>query len=135
MALFVWSEEYSVGVARIDQQHQGLVEIINLLHSEMLLGRGKHVLDVILDKLVDYTKIHFATEEKLFATHGYPQEAEHKGQHQALTEKVLAFQSDFKAGHAVISAGIMEFLRDWLIAHILKEDMAYRTFLVSKGVD
>ena len=135
MALLTWSEKYSVGIAKIDQQHQGLVEAINLLHSEMLQGKGKQVLDVILDKLVEYTKVHFATEEKLFATHGYPQQVDHRRQHQALTEKVLKFQADFKAGKVVISTGILEFLRDWLMTHILKEDMAYRSFLVSKGVD
>jgi hemerythrin-like metal-binding protein len=134
MALISWSDNMSVGVAKIDKEHKGLIDLINLLHSEMLAGKSKAALGTVLDKLIVYTKTHFATEETLFRTHGYPQAAAHMKEHQALTEKALALQTDLKAGKSVISAPVLDFLRDWLTGHILKQDMAYKLFFAAKGV-
>jgi hemerythrin-like metal-binding protein len=134
MALITWSGSMSVGIERIDNEHRGLIDLINLLHGEMLAGKSKDSLGKVLDKLVAYTKSHFATEETLFRTHGYPQAAAHKKEHDALTQKALALQADLKAGKLAISAPVLDFLKDWLTNHILKQDMAYRLFLTSKGV-
>jgi hemerythrin-like metal-binding protein len=134
MALISWSDNMSVGVAKIDKDHKGLIDLINLLHSEMLAGKSKDALGAVLDKLIVYTKTHFAMEETLFRTHGYPQAAEHKKVHEALTEKALALQVDQKAGKSVISAPVLDFLRDWLTNHILKQDMGYKLFFAAKGV-
>jgi hemerythrin len=134
MALISWSDNMSVGVAKIDNDHKGLIELINLLHGEMLAGKSKDALGVVLDKLIAYTKTHFAYEEALFRTHSYPQAAAHAKEHEALTKKALVLQADLKAGKTVISAPVLDFLRDWLTNHILKQDMAYKLFFADKGV-
>jgi hemerythrin-like metal-binding protein len=134
MALFTWSESMSVGVARIDKEHQGLVDLINLLHSEMLAGKSKESLGSVLEKLIWYTKVHFATEATLFRTYNYSAATGHLQEHTDLTQKAVALQNDFKAGKAVIGAPVLNFLRDWLTNHIMKQDMAYKLFFASKGV-
>lgn len=134
MALITWSDAMSVGVEKIDKEHRGLVDLVNLLHSEMLAGKSKESLGGILGKLIAYTKTHFATEEALFRTHNYPHAVEHKKLHDALTQKVMALQGEVSSGKAVISAPVLDFLRDWLANHVMKEDMAYKLFFASKGV-
>ena len=134
MALITWSDSMSVGVSRIDKEHQALVDLINLLHSEMLAGKSKQTLAVVLDKLVAYTKVHFAAEETLFRSHNYPAMVPHLKEHADLTQKAVQLQSDLEAGKAVISAPVLDFLRNWLTSHILKQDMAYKLFFASKGV-
>jgi len=134
MALITWSDSMSVGVSRIDKEHQGLIGLINLLHSEMLAGKSKEALVVVLDKLVAYTKVHFAAEEALFRTLNYPAMVTHVKEHTALTQKAVQLQSDLKAGKTMISAPVLDFLRDWLTNHILKQDMGYKLFFASKGV-
>jgi hemerythrin len=134
MPLITWTDTMSVGVARIDKEHQKLIELINLLHSEMSVGKSNQVMDKVLDQLVGYTKSHFATEEALFRTHGYPDAPAHKKEHDGLTKQVLDIQSEFKAGKAFIGASTLNFLRDWLTQHILKVDMGYKLFFANKGV-
>jgi hemerythrin len=134
MALFTWSNAMSVGIERIDREHHGLVDLINLLHNEMLAGKSKDSLSGILDKLITYTKSHFANEEALFRTHLYPQAVEHKKLHDALTQKALTLQTDVKSGKGAISMSVLEFLRNWLSNHIMKEDMSYKLFFGAKGV-
>jgi hemerythrin-like metal-binding protein len=100
----------------------------------MLAGKSKAAMGTVLDKLIVYTKTHFAAEEALFRTYGYAEAASHIKEHQALTLKALALQADLKAGKSVISAPVLDFLRDWLTNHILRQDMAYKLFFAAKGV-
>lgn len=134
MPIMSWTDAYSVGIAEIDQQHKKLIDLINALHDAMTKGQAKAVLGKILGELVNYCSSHFATEEKLFDRHGYPDAAEHKDKHQKMTSKVLALQQQFEQGKATITLDVMEFLQQWLDKHILGTDKKYSQFLHSKGV-
>ena len=59
MSLINWSDNYSVKVAKFDNQHKNLVNMINEMHEAMRSGRGKDALKPILQKLVNYTVQHF----------------------------------------------------------------------------
>jgi hemerythrin-like metal-binding protein len=134
MSLINWSDTMSVGVAKVDKEHQKLIELINLLHSEMAAGKSNEVMGKVLGQLIAYTKSHFSMEEALFRTHSYPQATAHKQEHDALTKKVLDLQAEFTAGKTFIGVPTLNFLRDWLTQHILKVDMAYKLFFNSRGV-
>ncbi len=134
MPIMSWKEAYSVGIAEIDQQHKRLIDLINSLHDAMSKGQAKAVLGKILGDLASYCANHFATEEKLFDTHGYPEGPDHKEKHRKMTSKVLALQQQFEQGKATITLDVMEFLQQWLDKHILGTDKKYGPFLNGKGV-
>ncbi|ADH86015.1 bacteriohemerythrin [Desulfurivibrio alkaliphilus] len=135
MAMFEWKDEYSVNVREIDEQHKQLVSMINELHEAMMQQRAKDVLSGLLNKLVSYCASHFATEERLMQTHGYPDYAAHKVKHEKMTAKVLALQNDLKAGKMNLTVEVSQFLKDWLDKHILGTDKKYAAHLNSKGVN
>jgi hemerythrin len=118
MSLFQWSEAYGVGHSAIDSQHKRLFQLADDLAAAMLNGRGKEVLSETLEDLIDYTKKHFANEERLMQTHHYPEYPQHKVEHDRLTAKVAAFQKDFAAGRVAITVELMNFLKNWLSHHI-----------------
>jgi hemerythrin len=134
MALITWSDEYQLGIKEIDAQHQKLVAMINTLHDAMKEGRGKDVIQPILNELLAYTKTHFAREEELFAKHGYPTRDNHGRIHKSLTQQVIDLKAKVDAGSGVLAVQVMAFMKDWLTAHILAEDKKYAPFLKSKGV-
>ncbi len=136
MALFVWDDaKYSVGVREIDSQHKILVDILNNLYEAMQSGKSNEILGGIILKLVNYTKTHFATEERYFDRFGYPETASHKKEHEKFTDKVLAFKKDFDAGRVTMSVSITSFLKDWLASHIQGIDKKYVSFFHSKGLN
>lgn len=134
MAVFVWKDAYSVQIKEIDDQHKKLVGLINKLDSAMLEGKGRQVMGSILKELIGYCQTHFATEERLMKTHGYPEYQEHKTKHEKMTRKVLDVQKQYETGSVAITIEVMKFLQDWLDKHILGTDMKYAPFLLSKGV-
>lgn len=135
MALVTWSEKLSVGVRSIDDQHKKLVVLLNQLHDGMIAGKGKDVLAVVLKGLIDYTTTHFKYEEDLFSRSGYPDAAAHKKEHADLVRRVLEIQKAYdEKGPAALTIQVMNFLKDWLTAHILGSDMKYAPHLAEKGM-
>jgi hemerythrin-like metal-binding protein len=135
MAFLNWGPHLSVGVAAFDQEHQGLVAIINELHDKMQSGQGKDVLGGLLKRLIDYTITHFEHEESALKQHGYPLLREHQAQHQALKTRVTEFHNRLSIGYnGLITVEMLRFLRSWLEQHIRQEDRAYGRYLNSKGI-
>ena len=134
MAIISWSDEYSVGVKDMDEQHKKLIGMINELNEAMKSGKGKDIMEKILKNLVDYTVTHFSSEEKLMQSNAYPGYLAQKSQHEALTKQVSDFQTKYHEGKAVLSVEIMTFLKDWLMNHIKGSDKKYGPFLNKKGI-
>jgi len=125
MELVKWTEEYSVGIKEIDNQHKGLIIIINELFTLMTKGKAKDNLSEIFDYLTDYTKKHFFTEETLLYKYAYPDLEKHKIEHSKFIEKLNNLKSDFSKGKITISLEILNFLKDWLLNHIKLSDKKY----------
>ena len=132
--MFDWKPEYSVGIKSIDGQHQNLFAIARELYTAMNGGQGKLVLGRILDRLVQYTSVHFAHEERLMQQCQYPGLVKHQQEHKILTKKVQDFHADFEAGRCAMSIQLLHFLKEWLAHHIQAEDTAYAPYVKPYGV-
>lgn len=129
MAYVSWNDGMSVNVAVIDRQHQGLIDLINQLHQAMSQGQGNLVLREIVDGLLEYTALHFETEERHFRASEYPDSATHEKEHREFVTKVTDFKQGFAEGRLMLTLDVMDFLGDWLINHIQGSDAAYAPFL------
>ena len=135
MKLFEWETQYSVDIRQIDNEHKYLIGLLNELLNAMNQGRGKDILGYLFEELLDYTKYHFSTEERLMSIHGYPDYTHHKKEHNELTKQVLTIKEQFDNGQTNISIVTYNFLKEWLKKHILGTDMKFGPFLKSKGVN
>ena len=135
MTYFAWNEKYSVHIREIDEQHKKLVALINELFEAMKAGQGQEILGKVIAGLITYTKSHFATEERLMRDHGYAEYLVHKQIHDSLTKKVMDLNNQYQAGQAALTVQVTNFLKDWLINHILGTDKKYSAFLNSKGIN
>ena len=131
MALLPWNEKLSVGVPAMDAQHKKLVALTNRLYDAMASGQGDDVKKDILAELVTYTRVHFVAEERLMREHGYPDFAAHKALHDELTAKVIELNEKVKEGRMVPSVSLSNFLKDWLVDHIVQQDKKYGACIVA----
>lgn len=132
MDLFEWNDRFKLGHERIDADHMKLVALINELTEAMIRREGKEVCGLVLDELVNYFKTHFAMEERLMATHGYPQTAAHKAEHAKFVSEILDSKARFDAGSVTLTVSLLNFLREWLVAHILSTDKALVAAIASR---
>ncbi|MDH7603918.1 MAG: bacteriohemerythrin [Melioribacter sp.] len=134
MALINWSDNLSVNIKGLDNQHKKLVSIINELHDAMKKGESSKVLTKILFEMAAYTKTHFKSEEELFDKYNYPDKIKHKKEHDMFVKKVDDFMTEYKSGKTNISFELMNFLTKWLTNHIQVSDKAYSGFLNKNGI-
>jgi hemerythrin-like metal-binding protein len=119
-----WDESYSVGDAHLDEQHKGLIGLINMLN-------GNTPVPVVLDELQIYIDEHFRDEEALLEKAGYPDLTAHKQQHAAFEEWLDASRQASRSGEVagLLRDNIRSYLKTWLVNHILVSDKAYSDFL------
>jgi len=134
MAMFTWSEKYCVNIREIDDQHKKLIGIVGQLHEAMRQGKGKQALGDVLKDLIQYVRTHFASEERLMKSNGYPDYDAHKAKHDSLTRKVADIYREYQDGKVAISLEVMNFLEDWVGTHIVGMDKQYGPFLNGKGI-
>lgn len=131
MAKFVeWSDELSVRIEEIDAQHKVLIGLVNEMHEAIHRRQGGDIVRGILDKLADYTRIHFAVEESLMRIFGYPRYDEHKIEHEELIRHVQDLQHKIDSGKTAIGFELMHFLKFWLTKHIIESDQSYSSFFL-----
>jgi methyl-accepting chemotaxis protein/hemerythrin len=133
-ALVSWSDDLSVGIRQIDDQHKVLVNLINELYGAMRSRKSDTIMLDIVDRMADYAAKHFKTEEDLFDKYGYPEADSHKKVHQNFVDKVTEFRQGLESGASRVTMEVMRFLKDWLIKHIQGTDKRYAPFLKEKGV-
>lgn len=132
----IWTEEMSVGVAALDEDHKKIIAMINELHDAMQAGRGKNVLAGILDRLTAYALEHFGREEGLLAETGYPSLDVHHRVHEKLKADVAEFRRRFDEGtDAALAIDALQFLQDWLRNHIMLTDKLYSEHLKAHGIE
>jgi len=131
--LMAWSDQLSVGIQEIDDQHKVLIDFLNQLHNAILHHHGADACGQIMDKLCEYTKIHFAVEESILRILDYPDYEDHKNHHENLLSQVRSLRLKMQTEDHSISFELLHFLKKWLTIHIMEEDTAYTAHLLSCG--
>ncbi len=125
----VWDKVLSVGVTEIDEDHQKLVSIFNILNHAVGEGASRDYLAAVLEELINCTVWHFSHEERLMLKYGYDRADEHKQDHRELIESARELQAMLMQGDKAVAEQEIEYLERWLTAHIFTEDMKLGEFL------
>jgi hemerythrin len=131
--MFEWTADYAMDIPGLDREHQSLFRIAGELHAAMVSGKGTAVMGRILDRLIQYTTVHFSHEERLMREAAYPAYEAHKAEHEALAAQVVAFSSRFSSGQATITVQLLQFLKSWLQNHIASSDRKYAPYLKERA--
>lgn len=134
-ALFEWTDDLSVSIEEIDNQHKVLIGIINQLFLAVAHRKSDKVIGEILDALTDYTRTHFELEENLMRSAGYGGEAfeTHLAIHRAFVEKIEAIAHKVMVENKAVSFELMNYLKHWLRDHIMVTDKEYAQALRQAG--
>ncbi|MFH1217328.1 MAG: bacteriohemerythrin [Pseudomonadota bacterium] len=130
----VFTSEYSVGVANIDEQHKKIMAYINDVHGAVKKDSSLDQIKKILGEMAKFVVDHFANEEKYFDKFSYPDAKKHKAIHEKLLSQVSEVITKINTGEEVNLIEVLTFLKNWLQTHILIEDKQYGPFLNKHGV-
>jgi len=134
MPIVTWCDEYNVNVEEIDIQHRKILELVNNLHSSVEACIDKNELKDLLVELVEYTGMHFSTEEQLMEKYDYPEHEEHLSEHRILLQHMTDLVAVVSRGKYPTFFSDYDVSTDWALVHISEFDKSLGAYLNSKNI-
>lgn len=126
MDLIIWRESFETGYVRVDSQHKHLVHLINEIYKTIGAKNKQDQMRIFFIELFNYTLNHFSMEEILMKEFKFEGFEAHKEEHYQFIIKLKDFKEKYLEGQTNINLDVLNFLRDWLLKHIMGTDK--RTF-------
>lgn len=121
-----WDESLDVGVDAMNDQHKGLLDLMNRLFdlTKQEAPKDQHI--QILNKLLVATVNHFDDEEKYMESINYEGLKTHKLIHDNLIARLENLTNEYLASSDIKPPkAFFDFLKFWLSAHIKGIDIKY----------
>ena len=133
MIFFMWKDSFKIGVAEIDRQHREFLECLNEFYQLNAAAKDAPVSRQIVAKLKRYAEEHFKYEVSLFEGLGYKETEAHIRQHDYFVSRVRELDDEQLSGDIERLDGVLAFLRDWFLSHILQADKEFVPFIAGLG--
>lgn len=128
-----WNNTYSTGIERFDEQHKGIIILLNRLLDTMKDQRKTDETGTVLSELTAFSDNHFTEEEDAMMRHGYPHYSKHYVEHNTLRSKVSELRQKHAEGDMPHTVEMLKFISHWVDSHLKDTDINYGPFLIKKG--
>ena len=130
-----WENRLAVGIDKIDEQHKQWIEYFNQASRAVATQQSKEQISKTLEFLLDYTEMHFSTEEKFMQESSYPEFQDHTARHDALRSTLKNLVTDYQDEGAThdLAKAIETLIGNWLIEHICKVDQKFGAYVEESG--
>jgi len=121
-----------IGEITIDAEHELQLQLLDTLSQTLAKGGDFAPTRHILEQFIEFSDMHFLSEQLIMRLNNYPAYEAHLEQHTRLMKKVREIRENIIHGENVSSLQLILELRDWLLHHIATEDLAFGEFLSKK---
>jgi hemerythrin len=129
MELFQWKSEYEIGLPEIDAQHRTLVDMLNQLYAAKRSDAVHQVIEETLDRLMQYTRVHFSDEEAAMREVNYPYLDKQSRKHLDMTDQVVKMRDMLRQGNEPATFELLNFMSDWWKTRITGDDQKFGDFM------
>lgn len=121
-----------VGEQTIDVEHDLQMQLLDSLTMALDKGGDFSAIKYVLEQFIEFSDMHFLSEQLVMRLHGYPAYETHLEEHTRLMKKVREIRETVFHGEKLPSLQLVRELRDWLLTHIATEDAAFGEYLRKK---
>ena len=122
MTLLEWRDEFRIGIAEVDHEHQQLIGLINELHEALSPQASAAAIGDFLGELHARIAAHFALEEKVMRARHYPEYTDHKQDHEQLLEQLREIMEQFEREGRYAAPTLGAVLNRWFGEHFRTRD-------------
>jgi hemerythrin-like metal-binding protein len=125
-----WDDSYATGDPVIDLQHRDLLALVAAL-DQVEPAQGDKEFFRVLDRVLDFTWVHFEMEERLMSRVGYPaaDHAEMTNQHTEFKDYARVRTLELRFSQQTALGDFAPFLQEWLVGHEFGLDRKLATFI------
>jgi hemerythrin-like metal-binding protein len=129
MTLLQWRDEYRIGIAEVDHEHQELIGLINDLHATLGVDRTSGRIEEFLGEIHARISAHFALEEKDMQARWYPEFNQHKADHERLLDEIRDLMDEQSESGVLDEEDFSRRLAAWFGDHFRTYDARLHTFM------
>ena len=118
----------------MDDQHGVLMDTLNELRRMIVRGSNRREISLQLERLIDFTQMHFQCVVFLFVLFFFPGTSDHRDSHHALLSRLYSALEHVNREEPVHFSTVLEFLPAWYQEHVEKVDQPYGHWLNEHGV-
>lgn len=122
MAPLQWKPEYSVGVAAVDHEHRGLMDLVNRICTALMSAQPMPEVEAEFGELHRAVSSHFALEERFMRESDYDQLAQHKADHERLLDQLRQTMDDYRDGPGLTDKQLVGAIEAWFSVHFQTHD-------------
>lgn len=122
MKYLQWSEEFSIGVDSVDYEHKILMDMINMIYSELEDRRDIEEIKQTMSEIHTEISAHFALEERFMREAGYDEFSAHKNDHEELLDQIRTMMDAIQDGPEQALDKLSDQLADWFNNHFVSFD-------------
>lgn len=135
MGLLTWNRVSSVGVRAMDQQHGVLMDTLNDLRQAAAQGAARERVVRERQRLVEFTRQHFLSEERLLEHAGFPALDEHREAHRRLLAEIKSALEHAARGNGDHLLAATAAVHACFAEHIAQLDQNYGEWLNERGIN
>ncbi len=118
----------------MDDQHGILMDAINELRLALVHGSGQEQISKLLDEYIEFTRMHFWSEEQLMEQTGFAGLEAHRVEHHRLLADLLQTAHRLQYGEGIELRAFLCNLHRNLLHHVETIDQQYGPWLREHGV-
>ncbi len=130
MTLLEWRDDFCIGIAEVDHEHQVLIGLINEVHSALGADRSSERIEDFLGEIHARISAHFALEEKDMHARRYPEFGLHKADHERLLDDIRDIMDDHTVRGVLDDQALSNRLATWFGDHFKTYDARLHSFLL-----
>lgn len=131
---FEWNSQIELGHPLLDEQHKRLFSLSESVARTLSGSPDRPPVEAALRALIDFARVHFATEDGLMREGDYPDAEEHVRAHSLLLAQLNEYCRKVQSGENanLTVTGLVAYLWHWLIMHINAADRELVIWLRSR---
>lgn len=130
--LIEWRDEFRIGLPEVDEEHRSLIDSINRLHRELVVGAALVRVTGAIGDIHAAIASHFALEEKEMTALRYDGYLAHKSDHERLLDEILDILDDVVATGRYDPQVLSARLTAWFVEHFRTYDAWLHRWLVER---
>lgn len=131
----VLDRDLRLDIPTIDAEHALQIDLIEALGTAVAEGKSPEVALEILERLLEYTRVHFVAEELMMRLEAFPAYETHRAEHGELLAELRKLRAAHERGDDPVTRTSVEGLRSWLSGHVRTQDRAFAAFLSARRED
>ncbi len=129
-----WDEAIGTGVESMDTEHRLQVSLVNALEELVRQSTDATLVSKTLAQLVDFTSVHFLSEELMMRLYAYPQLDAHTLEHGRLLDQVAEIRGKVEQASFAEALQQIDALRVWITAHVKSMDQGFALWCARHGI-